>query len=92
MKDPFFFRRANHYLKTGEVLPEESFEEKIELLVEYLQLCKKYNCFEPNNFKLIFIQFSRGYKNSSKLRVEISKMKTFEELIKFVNKLLGQVN
>ena len=87
MKDPFFFRRANHYLKTGEVLPEESFEEKIELLVEYLQLCKKYNCFEPNNFKLLFIQFSRGYRNSSKLRVEISRIKKFDELLLKVREL-----
>jgi len=87
MKDPFFFRRANHYLKTGEVLPEESFEEKIELLVEYLQLCKKYNCFEPNNFKLLFIQFSRGYRNSSKLRVEISGIKKFDELLLKVREL-----
>ena len=87
MKDPFFFRRANHYLKTGEVLPEESFEEKMKLLVEYLQLCKKYNCFEPNNFKLLFIQFSRGYRNSSKLRVEISRIKKFDELLLKVREL-----
>ncbi len=87
MKDPFFFRRASHYLKTGEVLPEESFEEKMKLLIEYLVLCKKYNCFDSNNFKILFIQFTRGYRNSSKLRVEISKMKKFGELFDKVKEL-----
>ncbi|MBS3162614.1 tRNA-dihydrouridine synthase family protein [Candidatus Woesearchaeota archaeon] len=87
MKDPFFFRRVNHYLKTGIILPEESFEEKMKLLLEYLKLCKKYDCFEVNNFKFLFVQFSRGYKNSSKLRVEVSKIKNVEELLHKIKEL-----
>jgi len=87
MKDPFFFRRANHYLRTGIILSEESFEEKMKLLLEYLKLCKKYDCFEMGNFKVLFVQFSRGYKNSSKLRVEISKIKNVEELLHKIKEL-----
>ena len=87
MKDPYFFFRANHYLKTGEILPEQNFYEKMNLLLEYLQLCKKYDCFDASNFKILFVQFTKGYRNSSKLRVEISKIKEFEELLRTVKKL-----
>lgn len=74
MKDPFFFKKALHYLQTGEMLPDISFEEKMNLLKRYIFLLKKYDVYDANLIKQVFIQFSKGYRGGSVLRAELSQI------------------
>ncbi|MGY4884082.1 MAG: tRNA dihydrouridine synthase [Nanobdellota archaeon] len=49
---------------------------------DYLKLAKKYNLYF-RQIKFQAMNFTKGVKNSTKLRLEIFKIKTLEELTKF---------
>ena len=85
MKSPLIFKRANYYLKTGEVLPEETFSEKLELLKEYIQLLKKYKKYDDILVKQTAMYFSKGYRGSTKFRNAISKLKNYEDIMKVID-------
>lgn len=40
--DPWIFRRTEHLLRTGELLPEPSFEERVRVLCRHLELMVEY--------------------------------------------------
>ncbi len=84
MKDPFFFKKAKHYLKTGKILKDISFEDKMKLFREYVVLLKKYNIFNEVLAKQAFVQFTKGYSGSAKLRALVQKAKTIEELFELI--------
>ncbi|MBM3204179.1 tRNA-dihydrouridine synthase, partial [Candidatus Woesearchaeota archaeon] len=80
MKDPFFFKKANHYLKTGEVLDDLSLTEKMHLLEEYILLLQKYGLYSETIVKQAFVQFTKGYPGGAKLRAKLQTAKNFEEI------------
>ena len=84
MKDPFFFKKANYYLKTGEILPDLDFSEKIALLSEYISLLKRYNIYSTQLAKSAVMQFTKGYTGGKEIRGSISKLKTDEEISAFI--------
>ncbi|MDP3729029.1 MAG: tRNA dihydrouridine synthase DusB [bacterium] len=88
MKDPFFFTKANHYLKTGEHLPEIPFQEKMGLLQEYIYLLQKYNIYSDELVKQAFIQFSKGYRGGSQLRAELTKLDSSEKIQEKISLIL----
>jgi nifR3 family TIM-barrel protein len=90
MKSPLIFKRANHYLKTGQLLPEETFLEKLELLKEYIRLLKKYGKYNDALAKQTAMHFSKGYRGSTKFRESISKLKKYEEIITLVEKFQNE--
>lgn len=81
MKDPFIFKKINYYFKTGKFLEDISFSEKIKLLEKYSTLAKKYNIYSDVRFKDLIIQFSKGYRNSTKLRMDLTKIKGSSEIL-----------
>ena len=87
MKDPFFFRKANHYLQTGEMLEDISFEEKMNLLKDYISLLQKYNLYSNTLVKQTCLQFTKGYKGSARLRAELTTVRTEQELLRMVSTL-----
>ncbi len=88
MKDPFFFRKAAHYLKTGELLEDLSFSEKMQLLQEYVSLLKKYNLYSDVLVKDALMRFTKGYRNSAQLRLELTRTKSSQELQEKIAALL----
>lgn len=88
MRDPYFFYKANHYLKTGEVLEDLSFEKKIELLMRFVELLRKYKVYSVYQVKSTLMQFTKGYFGGKKLRQKVMKLKTEEEIMGFVEGLL----
>ncbi|MEM0372223.1 MAG: tRNA-dihydrouridine synthase [archaeon] len=87
--NPFIFSRTLHYLKTGELLPEPSREERVKAFEEYVQLSGfKYSSGsshrERRNLADLKFQadyFIKGFENSAKLRARIHEAKTAEEVI-----------
>jgi tRNA-dihydrouridine synthase B len=84
MKDPFFFKRANYYLKYGEVMEQVSFDEKMKLLDEYVALMEKYNIITDFLVKQAVMQFTKGYDGGKTLRNKVSRLKSREEILREV--------
>ncbi len=75
MTNPFIFKQIKDYLTKG------SYEtpDKKQLFLEYLESAEKHNV-EFSNIKNHAMQFTKGVDNGSKIRSELVKCKSVEEL------------
>lgn len=81
--NPWIFERINHYLKTGEILPEPTKDEKIDVAIKHMNLAVK----EDGEFVAVREMrkhigwYLKGMKHSAKFRDEINRMESVEEVI-----------
>ncbi len=80
--NPFIFKQINDYLEYGSY----SSPNKISLFFEYLELAKEHKIGFPL-IKNHALQFTKGLAESTSLRLEISQLKTLQELITYWNAL-----
>ena len=71
---PWIFREAQHYLKTGELLPEPSLKERAELCIKHVNLALEH---DGERYVLIGIRrhyagYFRGLRGASRLRAELA--------------------
>ncbi|MFH1358659.1 MAG: tRNA dihydrouridine synthase DusB [archaeon] len=83
--NPFIFKEINEYLKGNQVFQIK--KEKIADYFEYIKLCKKYKIFSLVDAKLKAQEFTKGLSGSSKLRRELNKFKTWEEIERLMKDL-----
>ncbi len=77
--DPLIFKRIKDYLEDNEEI-ENSFEERINVFFEYIDLCKKFNIYNLSKVKRIGLYFIKDFEGARKLRSEFSKCKSLEEI------------
>ena len=92
--NPYIFKRIAHYLDTGELLDDLTFAEKLDILKDY--------AVDLVNYKGEYIAmkelrgqaswFIKGCKNGAKLRDEISKIQSMEDLDNIIKKALEAGN
>jgi tRNA-dihydrouridine synthase len=81
MGKPWFSKQVNHYLKTGELLPEPSIQERLELAIKHCELLVRYKGVHTG------IQESRrhinnyisGLPGAGRLRAKIITINSFQE-------------
>lgn len=71
--NPWIFERTRHYLETGELLPEPTVRERIELCAEQLRLSVKH---QGERYGVIIMkkhygQYLKGVRNGKNLRMEL---------------------
>ena len=71
---PWIFREVQHYLKTGELLPEPTLKERAELCIRHVKLAVEH---DGERYALIGIRrhyagYFRGLRGASRLRAELS--------------------
>ncbi len=86
IKNPAIFKECIDYTKGKELSID-----KVKLLREYLALCKKYR-YRDTNIKMLATNFIRGEDNSAKVRDQISKAKSEEEVISIFNTFINLVH
>lgn len=71
--NPWIFRQAKHYLATGELLPEPTVEERVDLLREHLRLSVEFKGERAGVIELRkhYSGFLRGLPHVSKIRMEL---------------------
>jgi len=85
--NPFIFKEINEYLKTGKIIKQTK-EEKIKDYFEYIELAREFNIFSIKDAKLRAQEFTKGLSGSSKFRLRLNRVKTWEEIEKSMNDLL----
>ena len=81
--NPFIFKQITHYLETDELLPEMNLFDKIDILKDYAQELIRYKG-EFIAMKELRSQagwFIKGCKNGAKIRNELSRVNTYNDLI-----------
>jgi tRNA-dihydrouridine synthase B len=73
ISNPWIFRQAKHFLATGELLPEVTVEERVELLKEHLRLAVEYKGERIGVIELRkhYAGFLRGLPHVAKIRMEL---------------------
>lgn len=84
--NPWIFKRINHYMQTGEILPEPTLEEKINTAKKNLKLAVEEHgeYVAVREMRKHIAWYLKGLRNSARVRDEINKIESYEEV---VNKL-----
>lgn len=85
--DPHVFHRINHYLKTGEELPEPSIEKKVEMFLSYVRLAVPADI--PWAQILTQAQcFTKGIEGGKKFRLALNSAKTIDAIEEVIRSML----
>lgn len=84
--NPWIFEQTRHYLDTGELLPEPSLQQRLELCAEQLRLSvahhgEKYGVII---MKKHYGQYLRGVRNAKKLRSAIMEEKELQPILELL--------
>ncbi|HKK46897.1 MAG TPA: tRNA dihydrouridine synthase DusB [Balneolaceae bacterium] len=84
--NPWIFERSKHYLEAGELLPEPTVEDRIELCAEQLRKSVDHHGerYGVIIMKKHYGQYLKGIRNSRQLRAEIMKEKEMDPIIELL--------
>lgn len=84
--NPWIFRRVIHYLKTGELLPEPSLEEKLEMIIRHIDMliAQKGERNGVMEMRKHIAWYIKGMKNSSRVKQEVFKLCSRDEIVKIL--------
>lgn len=85
--NPWIFKRILHYMKTGELLPEPSFEEKLEMIIRHMSMLVELKGEHTGicEMRKHIAWYIKGMRNSAQLRDRIFKMDTQEEILEILD-------
>ena len=88
--NPWIFKRIDHYLKTGEILPGPTKEDKINIAIKHMGLAVKEHgeYVAVREMRKHIGWYLKGMKNSARFRDMINKMESAQEVVDTLNMLL----
>ncbi|VAX35544.1 tRNA-dihydrouridine synthase DusB [hydrothermal vent metagenome] len=89
ISNPWIFKQTKYYLKTEQLLPEPTLEEKIDLCIYHLNLFIKLRQETQRAvfaFRKYYIGYLKGIANVGKLRAKIMKTSEVDEVIELLEK------
>ena len=93
MTNPWIFQHARHYLVTGELLPEPTVEERVNLLREHLRLSVEFKGERAGVIELRkhYSGFLRGMPHVSKVRMELMQFTEAAPILEHLTRFLESV-
>lgn len=81
--NPWIFKRINHYMKTGEILPEPTLEEKITTAIKHMNLAVSEHgeYVAVREMRKHIGWYLKGLKNSARYRDQINKITDYKKVI-----------
>lgn len=84
--NPWIFEQSRHFLETGEILPEPTLKEKLDVCAEQLRLSvdhqgEKYGVII---MKKHYGQYLKGIRNGKKLRMQLMEHKTMDPILEIL--------
>jgi len=88
--NPWIFRQARHYLATGELFPEASLQERVDLLREHLSLSVAYKGEKAGVIELRkhYSGLLRGMPHVSTIRMELMQFTEAEPIIEHLTRFI----
>ena len=82
MGNPYIFNQINHYLETGEILPDLSFEDKLKVAFDHLSRLTKLKgeSVAVREFRGLAPHYLRGSAGAAKIRGAVSRAESIEEV------------
>lgn len=86
--NPFIFKQCREYLDTGKVLENQTFEQRMNDFLKLVEYNKKIEGENIVFLKQQLMYFTKGFEGARKLRNNLSKISSREELLKSVKENL----
>ncbi|MGT2950922.1 tRNA dihydrouridine synthase DusB [Streptococcus cuniculi] len=82
MGNPYIFEQINHYLETGEILPDLSFDDKLNIAFEHLTrlVNLKGETIAVREFRGLAPHYLRGTAGAAKIRGAVARAESVEEV------------
>ncbi len=92
--NPWIFKRVDHYIRTGEILPEPTLEEKVNTAKKHMSLAIEEHgeYIAVREMRKHLGWYLKGLKGSARVRDEINKIENYEGVIKRLDDYLYEVN
>ena len=90
MGNPFIFEQINAYLKNGELLPEPSIEERLNVMMKHIDLMFQYKHERValNECRKHTAWYLKGMRGAAKLRILCGQINSREDIVAIYNKAL----
>lgn len=87
--NPWIFRQLTHYLRTGEILPGPTMEERREIIIRHLDMLLKFkgDYVGPREMRKHATWYTRGIKGNAELRVQFNKAENREDFLRILEKM-----
>ncbi|MBP3231633.1 MAG: tRNA-dihydrouridine synthase, partial [Anaerovibrio sp.] len=87
--NPWIFRQLTHYLRTGEILPGPTMEERKEIIIRHLDMLMKFkgDYVGPREMRKHATWYTRGIKGNAELRVQFNKAESREDFLRILEKM-----
>jgi nifR3 family TIM-barrel protein len=84
--NPWIFKRTVHYLKTGELLPEPTIKEKVDLMIRHLTMMVEYKGEKTGvvEMRKHIAWYLKGLPGSARMREAVFKMESYKEIKEFL--------
>lgn len=84
--NPWIFEQTRHYLETGELIPEPTLQDRLELTAEQLRKSVEH---QGERYGVIIMkkhygQYLKGIRNGKKLRLELMKYDTMDPILEIL--------
>jgi tRNA-dihydrouridine synthase B len=90
LTNPWVFGQAKHFMRTGELLPDPTVQERVDLLREHLRLSVEFKGERAGVIELRkhYSGFLRGMPNVSKVRMELMQFTEAAPVLEHLTKFL----
>lgn len=90
--NPWIFERTKHYLKTGELLPEPSLEERVEVLLEHLDLSLQIKGERRGALEMgkHYGNYLKGVRNVKHLKAALRSLSDYHEIRETIYRFVAQ--
>lgn len=91
--NPWIFNHINHYLETGNIFPPPDADEFLSMILRQARWMIEYKGLYTGvrEMRKHISWFTTGYPNSTRLRGEVNKLETYEDLKKLVETYVDSI-
>jgi nifR3 family TIM-barrel protein len=91
--NPWIFKRTAHYLETGELLPEPTFEERIEVIMQHTQnlVAYKGEYIGIREMRSHLTSYIKGVRGATAFRKQLTEVKTLSDVAYLLEACLLQL-
>lgn len=91
--NPWIFREVIHYLKTGQKLAKPTLEEKWEVIQKHvtMEVKEKGEYTAIREMRKQISWYTKGLKDSSKIREQISRMDTKQDMLQMIEQYFKEI-
>lgn len=87
---PWLFRQIDHYMKTGELLPDPTVEEKMKIMLHHVDLICQYKgeAVAMREARKHAAWYFKGVRGSAEFRRRSGELETYDDLLRLADEML----